>query len=29
MRSEGYAPRQIWTPGEDSPKVVPGRNAPI
>ncbi len=29
MRSEGYAPRQIWTPGEDAPKVVPGRNASI
>ena len=29
MRSEGYAPRQIWTPGDDAPKVVPGRNAPI
>jgi len=27
MRKEGYAPRQIWTPGDDSPKVVPGRNA--
>jgi hypothetical protein len=26
MRKEGYAPRQIWTPGGDSPQVVPGRN---
>jgi len=29
MRKEGYAPRQIWTPGADAPKVIPGRNAPI
>ena len=29
MRKEGYAPRQIWTPGGDAPQVVPGRNAPI
>lgn len=24
MRKEGYAPRQIWTPGGGSPKVIPG-----
>jgi hypothetical protein len=26
MRKEGYAPRQIWTPGEAELQVVPGGN---
>jgi len=26
MRTEGYAPRQIWRKGEAEPQVVPGRN---
>jgi general stress protein 26 len=26
MRKEGYAPRQIWTPGDDELQVVPGGN---
>ncbi len=26
LRKEGYAPRQIWTAGEDELQVVPGRN---
>lgn len=29
MRKEGYAPRQIWTPGATVAQVVPGHNAPI
>ena len=26
MRKEGYAPRQIWTPGDEETTVVPGGN---
>jgi hypothetical protein len=26
MRTEGYAPRQIWTAGDAELKVVPGGN---
>ena len=26
MRKEGYAPRQIWTPGDAELQVVPGGN---
>lgn len=26
MRKEGYAPRQIWLPGQDTPQVVAGGN---
>jgi general stress protein 26 len=26
MRKEGYAPRQIWTPGDAELKVIPGGN---
>jgi len=26
MRKEGYAPRQIWTPGDEELQVVPGGN---
>lgn len=28
MRKEGYAPRQIWEPGAEGAKVVPGGNVP-
>jgi nitroimidazol reductase NimA-like FMN-containing flavoprotein (pyridoxamine 5'-phosphate oxidase superfamily) len=26
MRKEGFAPRQIWRPGDEAPQVVPGGN---